>query len=195
MQDREHRAVAHRIQEFVRVPARCERAGFRFAVTDDTRGDEIGVVEHRAERVDERVAELATFVDRAGSGRRGMTRDAARERELPEQLAQAVLVAGDVRVELCVRPFEIRAGDDGRTAVTRAAHEDHVEVKVADHAVEVRVEQVEPGGGAPVPEEPRLRVLEAERFTEQRVVEQVDLTDGEIVRRAPPRVDQLELTG
>ena len=35
MQDRQHRAVARRIQKLVRMPARRERAGLRFAIADD----------------------------------------------------------------------------------------------------------------------------------------------------------------
>ena len=40
-----------RIEKFVRVPARGERAGLRFAIADDTGNEQIGIVEGRAERV------------------------------------------------------------------------------------------------------------------------------------------------
>ena len=69
------------------MPARRQRARLRLAVADDADDDEVGIVEGRAERVDERVAELAALVDRAGRLRSRMARDAAGERELPEQLA------------------------------------------------------------------------------------------------------------
>jgi hypothetical protein len=39
---------------------------------------------------------------------------------------------------------------------------------------------------------PRLYVLELERLLEQRIVEQIDLSDGEIVGGPPPGVDQFE---
>ena len=47
--------------------------GFGFAVADDAGGDEIGVVEHRAKGMAQRIAELAAFVDadRASPARRG----------------------------------------------------------------------------------------------------------------------------
>ena len=69
------------------MPARRERAGLGLAVADDARDEQVGVVERRPERVRERVAELAALVDRAGRLRRGVARDAARERELAEELA------------------------------------------------------------------------------------------------------------
>ena len=75
------------------MPARRERPGLRFAVADDAADEQVGVVEHRAVRVHERVAELAALVDRARRLRRDVARNAARERELPEQPAQPVLVA------------------------------------------------------------------------------------------------------
>ena len=79
VEHRQHGAVARRVEELVRVPARRERPGLRLAVTDDADREEIGVVEDGAERMRERVAELATFVDRAGRLRRGVARDAAGE--------------------------------------------------------------------------------------------------------------------
>ena len=48
------------------MPARGQRAGFRLAVADDARDERIGIVEHRAERVAERIAELAALVDGPG---------------------------------------------------------------------------------------------------------------------------------
>ena len=98
VQDREHRAVADRIEELVRVPARGERTRLRLAVTDDARDDQIGVVERGAERVTDRVAELATFVNRARRLRCDVARYATRKRELAEQSLHAFAVARDRRV-------------------------------------------------------------------------------------------------
>jgi hypothetical protein len=36
-------------------------------------------------------------------------------------------------------------------------------------------------------------VFRPQRLAQERVVEQVDLADGEVVRRAPPAVDQAQL--
>ena len=87
VQDRQHRSVPRRVQELVRVPARGERAGLGLAVADHAGDQQVGVVERGAVGVRERVAELAALVDRARRLRRDVARDAAGERELPEQLA------------------------------------------------------------------------------------------------------------
>ena len=52
-----------------------------------------------------------------------------------------------------------------------------------------------PGRRAPVAEQPRLDVLRLERLAQQRVVEQVDLADRQVVGRAPVGVDPAELVG
>src|SRR5438477_405191 len=94
----------------------------------------------------------------------------------------------------------------GRTAPSRAGltnlfecqlvpgtgDEDHVQILALDDPVEVGVEEVEPRGGAPVAEQPWLDVLAPQRLTQERVVEEVDLPDGEIVGRAPVGVDVRE---
>ena len=63
MQDREHGAVADRVEKFIGVPACRQRAGLGFAVADHTRGQQIGIVKHRAERVRQRVTQFAAFMD------------------------------------------------------------------------------------------------------------------------------------
>ena len=75
--------------------------------------------------------------------------------------------------------------------MARAGDVDRVEVARADRAVQVRVEEVQPGRRAPVAEQPRLDVLEAQRLAQQRVVEQVDLPDRQVVRGAPVGVEAL----
>ena len=57
------------------------------------RHDQIGVVEHRAERVAQRVPELAALMDAARRFGRDVAWDAAGKRELPEQRLQPGLVA------------------------------------------------------------------------------------------------------
>ncbi len=175
------------------MPARRERPRLRLAVADDARHEEVGVVEGRAERVGEGVAELAALVDRAGRLGRRVARDAAGERELPEQLPEPFLVLGDRGVELRVRPLEVRVRDVRRPAVPGSRDEDRVELPRPDGAVQVRVDEVEARRRAEVAEQPRLHVLPRQRLPEERVVEQVDLPDREVVRGAPVGVEQAQL--
>ena len=67
--------------------------------------------------------------------------------------------------------------------------EDDVGVAVADDAVQMRVDQVQPGRGAPMPQQPRLDVLGRQRLAQQRIVQQIDLTDRQVVGRPPVGVD------
>jgi hypothetical protein len=92
---------------------------------------------------------------------------------------------------LAVAALEPGVGDQRRAAVAGTGDVDHVEVARRDHAVEMGVDEVEARGRAPVAEQPRLDVLERQRLAQQRVVEQVDLPDGQIVRRAPPGIRKL----
>ncbi len=67
------------------MPTRGKRSGLGFTVADNARDDEIGIVERSAERVPDRVAELAAFVNRSRRLRRDVARHTARERELFEE--------------------------------------------------------------------------------------------------------------
>ena len=96
----------------------------------------------------------------------------------------------DVRVDLAVSPLEIGVRHQAGPAVAGAGDVDHVEVVLLDHAVEVDVDEVQTGCGAPVAQEPRLDVLLGERLLEQRVVVEIDLADRQVVGGAPVGVDQ-----
>jgi hypothetical protein len=146
------------------VPARCERAGFGLAVSDHAGDQELGVVERRTEGVRERVPELAAFVDRPRSLRRGMAGNPSRERELSEELAQPLLVAPDVGVDLAVRPLEIGIRNDSGTAVSRTRDVDRIQVARADGPVQVDVDEIETRGRPEVAEQARLDVLGPQRL-------------------------------
>ncbi len=77
MQNRDHGAVPRGIQEFVRMPACRERAGFRFAIADHAGDDEIGIIESRAVGVQQRVSQFTAFIDGTRRLRRGVAGNAA----------------------------------------------------------------------------------------------------------------------
>jgi len=82
VQDRQHGAVADRIEELVGLPRGRERARFSFAVADDTRDHEVGIIEGGPEGVAERVPKLTTFVNRTRRRRGNVAGYSAGEREL-----------------------------------------------------------------------------------------------------------------
>ncbi len=178
-----------RVEEADALPGPLERRGLRFAVADDGHRDELGVVERGAEGVREDVAQLSAFVDRARGLRPHVARDAPRSRELAKQPEHARAVAREVRIDLLVRPLEPDVRHHRRTAVPGAREEEHVRVALLDDAIEVGVNEAQPGRRPPVAEEPGLDVLRSERLGQQRVREQVDLPDRKVVRGAPPVVD------
>ena len=190
MEDRQHGAVAHRIEELVRMPARGHRPRFRFAIADHRGDDEVGIVEGRAIGVRERIAKLAALVDRARRLGRDMARNPAGKRELGEEALHALHVLRDARIDFAVRAFEIGVGDQPRAPVAGTGDIDHVEIELLDQPIEVDVDEIEARRRAPVSKEARLDVLLLERLAQKRIVEQVDLADGQIVGGAPVGVDQ-----
>ncbi len=188
VQDGQHHAVAAAVGELAGVPACGQRAGLGLAVADDAGHHQVGVVEGGAVRVRERVPQLAALVDGSGRLRCHVTGDAAGEGELAEQPPHALHVLRHVRIPLGVRPLQPRVRHRRGPAVAGARDVDHVLVPFADHPVEVGEAEVQAGRRAPVAEQARLDVLRPQRLGEQRVVQQVDLPDGQIVGRPPIRV-------
>jgi hypothetical protein len=190
MQDRQHRAVTARVEELVGVPRRRERAGLRFAVAYHTRSNQTRIVERGAVCVRQRVAELTALMDRSRRFRRDVTRNAARKRELFEQLLHSRRIARDRRIDLAVRPLQVRVGDDAGSTVSRTGDQQHRQIALLDRTVQMRIDEVETGRCAPMAEQPRLDVFDRKRLRQQRIVEQVDLTDAEVVCRAPIGIDR-----
>ena len=192
VQDRQDRPVGHRIEELVGVPGGGQRPGLRLAVADHAGHDQVRVVEGRAERVRQGVPEFTALVDGTRRLRCHVRRDAAREGELLEKPPHPGHVLGDRRVPLGVSALKVSVGDKARPAVPGTGDIDDVEVPVSDHPVQVGVDQVQSWRGTPVPEQSRLHVLRQQFLGEQRIVEQVDLPDRQVVSGTPPGVDQLE---
>ena len=192
MQDRQHRAIGGRIEELIGMPRRGQRSGLRLAIADDASDDEIGIVEHRPERMAERVAQFSALVDRARALRRGMAGDASRKGELEEELPQPGLILADVGVDLAVSALELGVADYGRAAVPGAGNVDHVEVVLLDDPVKVRVDEVLAGGRAPMSQQHVLHIREPQRTLQQGIVIEIDLADRQIVGGAPVGVHLAE---
>ena len=195
MKDRQHRAVARRIQKLVAMPTRGQRSGFGLAVSDDATGEQVRIVEDRAAGVHDRVAEFSAFVDRARSFGRGVAGNSAGKRKLFEQFLHALFVLRDVGVELGVRAFEIGIRDHARAAVAGASEVDHIQIVLLDQAVEMRVDEVQSRRGSQVSQQPRLDMLELERLAQQRIGVQINLSDRKVIGGAPVGVDLAHLFG
>src|SRR5262249_12163553 len=85
MEDWQDRSIRFRIQKFVRVPACRQRPRFALTVADDAAGQQIRIVEDRAEGMHERIAKLSTFVYGSRSLGSGVARNSSWKRKLLEQ--------------------------------------------------------------------------------------------------------------
>jgi hypothetical protein len=192
VQDRQHDAVGRRVEKLVRMPTGGQGPRFGLAVADHASREKIGVIEHRAVGVRKGVAQFAPFVDRAGRFGGRVAGNPARKGKLREQPLHPRFVLRNVRVNLAVGSFQIGVGDDPRGAVARPGDVDRVEIMLFDGAVEMNVDEVQSGRGSPVPQQPRLDVFVPQGLLQERVVEEIDLTDGQIVSRPPIGVDFAE---
>ena len=77
VQDRQHRAVPRRVEERDALPGSLQRAGLRLAVPDHGKRDQVRIVHHRPESVNQDITQLATLVDRTRRRHRHMARDPA----------------------------------------------------------------------------------------------------------------------
>ena len=64
-----------------------------------------------------------------------------------------------------------------------------------DDPVAVRINEIQAGRGAPVAQQPGLDVFHAQRLGEQRVVEKINLPDGQVVGGAPVGIDFPQFIG
>ena len=97
-------------------------------------------------------------MNRTGSLGRIVAGNTTGEGKLLEQMLHSLFALLDVWIKLSVSSFQVRIGDHARAAVTRAADVDHVEIMLLDHAIQVHVNEVKTGRGAPVPEQAGLDV-------------------------------------
>jgi len=171
------------------MPRRRERPRFSFAVSHHGGNDEIRIVERRAECVREAVSKLAALMDRSGGFRRAVAADAARKRELAKELAQTVLVARFVGINLAVRSLEIGIRECRRSSVARSRDVDNVEIVLLDETIEMDPHERLTRIRTKVAEQPVLHMFGRERRAQQRILEQIDHADAEIIGGAPVRVD------
>src|SRR5665648_394313 len=124
-------------------------------------------------------------MDRTWRFRRDVAWNAIGPGELPKQPQHPVSAALDIRKSLRIGAFEIAMRDQPRTAVAGPDNIDHVQIALFDQTVEMDIDEVEPGGSAPMPKQTRFDVFELERGVEQRIVLKINLPDREVIGGAP----------
>ena len=91
--------------------------------------------------------------------------------------------------------LQIRVRHHPGTAVAGPADVDHVEIVLLDQPVAVHINEIQAGRGAPVAQQPRLDVFHPQRLGEQGIVEEIDLSDRQIVGGAPVGIDFPQFIG
>ena len=124
-----------RIEEFIGVPGCCHRAGFRLAIANDARHDQVGIVKSRAKGMGKGVSELAAFVNGSGSFGSHMAWNASGKRKLLEELAHALGIHRDIRVHLAVGSFQIAVCHDPGPSMPGPDDIDHVQVVGPDDTI------------------------------------------------------------
>ena len=71
-------------------------------------------------------------------------------------------------------------------------YENRVEVMLLDDSIQMNVKEVQSGRCAPVTEQTRLHMLQFQRLSEQGIVVEINLADGEIIGCPPIRVHLVE---
>jgi len=107
---------------------------------------------------------------------------------LLEQQRHARRILRDLRIQLRVSTFQPRVRDHSRSAMPWSAHVEHVEIVFYDHAIAMRVDEIQTGSGAPVPQKSGFYVLRTQRFPQQRIALEVDLSHRKIIGSAPIRI-------
>src|SRR3954464_12111814 len=69
------------------MPRRRQRPSLRLAISHNTRRNQIGIIQHRAERVTQRIAQLSSLMNRARRLGRNMRWNSSRKRKLFEQFS------------------------------------------------------------------------------------------------------------
>ena len=189
VEDGEDGSVVDGVEELVGVPGGGHGACFGLSIAYDDGDDEIRIVECGTESVGEAVSELASLVDRPWSLRSAVASDAAGEGELLEELLQASSILTLIRVDLRVDAFEVAVREGRRSTVAGSGDIDEVEIVFPDEPVEVDPDKGLPGIRAPVSKKAMLDVLCLEGLFEQRVFQQVEHADAEVVAGPPVGID------
>ena len=128
-------------------------------------------------------------MNRAGSLRGHVARNTTGKRKLAEQLAHAVFGLLDAGIHLGIRAVEPRVRDHPRPTVSGPCNIERRDLALSDDSIEMGVDEVEARRRSPVAEQSRFDVLSHERLAEQRIVNQIDLADRQVVRGPPPRIE------
>src|SRR5271165_2470143 len=105
VQDGKHRAVSRGIEKLDAFPTTFERAGFSFAVANDTNNDQIGIIEGCTEGVHQGIAQFPALMHGVRCVRAAMTGYTSGSGKGTKEQPHAVKVLGNLRMHVCISSF------------------------------------------------------------------------------------------
>jgi hypothetical protein len=96
-----------------------------------------------------------------------------------------VSVTLNIRIEFGVAPLKIGVGYDSRSSMSWTDDVHHVCPMHADEAIQVNVDEIQPGRCTKVSEEPWFDVLNCQGPFKQRIIFEVDSANGKVIGCAP----------
>src|SRR5215510_12260698 len=73
-----------------------------------------------------------------------------------------------------------------------ASKVDHVEIVLLDNAIEMHVDKIEARCRSPMSQQSRLDVFQREGLLEEGIIKEINLADGQVVRRPPIRIHRFQ---
>src|SRR5262249_25561017 len=144
---------------------------------------EIWIVKSRSERVRDAITQLTALVDGAWCFRGAMTADTTGKGELLEERVHPIDVFTLRGINFGVGAFQIHRSQHARGAMPWSSQENRVEVVLLNKTVQMDVSEAQTRTGAPVAEQSILDLLSLQRFTQQRIVLQINHAHGQVIAR------------
>jgi hypothetical protein len=121
------------------MPGSSSWTSLSLSVTHNTGHDKIRLVHDSSKGDRKSITKLATFMNGPGGLCVDVTREPSGCAELGDQVVEALLVHGVLRVEFFQAAFQPERGKDGRSSMTGTNDVDEIQVVLARKIVEVGV--------------------------------------------------------
>ena len=163
------------------MPSRGRGTRFRLAITYNAGHQQVWIIQRCSEGSGQGITQLATFMNRSGNAGIKVTREAARPRETADEEFQAGGIQGELGIEALKAAFHIEIGQISGCAMTGPGNQKDSKVFVQNKTIELGVNEIYPGTGSPMAQQPAFDMGWLQRFFEQHIFLKIDLRGGQII--------------
>src|ERR1051326_9021976 len=125
------------------MPTGGAGAGLSFTISDNTTGEQLGIIEDRTVGMEKRIPKFPTFMDRTRRFRRTMAGNSSRPGKLGKEPPYAFGISRNMWIKFGVGAFEVGVGHYPWSTVSRTRDEDRVQIIFFDQAIHVRVDEIQ----------------------------------------------------